>query len=168
MSSLLRAAAGWVSSSFLLSEGRELFELNSRKWTLTLSKWGKLMAGCYIILKDYSEGRFPPTFDDQSKAYQAEVDYNESLPGIGFAEHQQSHMRKPFWGPEVFRKYCRDFVRLLLVFEQLDLKPGCRLLELGCGVGWTAEFLAISGYSVVGTTIAPNDIKIAEKRAEGF
>src|SRR5213078_1622874 len=31
-----------------------------------------------------------------------------------------------------------------------------------------AEFLAISGYSVVGTSIGPNEIKIAEKRAAGF
>jgi 2-polyprenyl-3-methyl-5-hydroxy-6-metoxy-1,4-benzoquinol methylase len=31
-----------------------------------------------------------------------------------------------------------------------------------------AEFLALSGYSVVGTTIAPNDIQIAEKRVAAF
>jgi len=96
------------------------------------------------------------------------VDYNESLPGVSFAEHQQSHARKPFWGPDVFQKYAKNFARLLRVFNQLGLKPGSRLLELGCGVGWMAEFLAVSGYSVVGTTIAPNDIQIAEKRAEAF
>jgi len=168
MHSFVKTCAGVMASSFLLSKGRKLFELNSQKWTLPMSKWDKLLAGCYIILKDCSEGRFPPTFDDQAKAQSAEVDYNESLPGVSFAEHQQSHARKPFWGPDVFQKYAKNFARLLRVFNQLGLKPGSRLLELGCGVGWMAEFLAVSGYSVVGTTIAPNDIQIAEKRAEAF
>lgn len=158
----------WASRSFLLSRGRKLFELNSKNWALPMSKWEKLLAGCYIIAKDYSEGRFPPTFDDQAKAYQAEIKYNESLPGVSLDEHQLAHLRKPFWGSGPYQKYSHSFFRLLKVFERLGVKPGSRLLELGCGVGWMAEFLAISGYSVTGTSIAPHDIEIAEKRAEAF
>src|SRR6266536_1122043 len=119
MPSLVRTVVGCVSSSFLLSKGRTLFELNSRKWGLPMSKWEKLMAGCYIILKDFSEGRFPPTFDDQARAYQAEMDYNESLPGVSLEEHQLAHLRKPFWGSGPYQKYSHNFFKLLRVFERL-------------------------------------------------
>jgi 2-polyprenyl-3-methyl-5-hydroxy-6-metoxy-1,4-benzoquinol methylase len=168
MDSIFRSIAGALASSPLLSRGRKLFELNRVQWTLGLTKWEKLLAGGYLIMSDYSQGIFPPTFKDQARAYEAEIKYNESLPGVDLADHQESHARKPFWGSDAFHRYAEDFARLLQVFERIGLARGSRLLELGCGVGWTAEFLALSGYSVLGTTLAPNDIRIAEARAAAF
>ena len=154
-----------LADSPLMAPGRALMERNFRDFYLPLNKWQKLAAGSYLILKDYSEGIFPPTFDDQAKAYQAEIDYFGSMPGAEKEKVIVSHIVKPFWGAPSFSKYSRDFIQLQQCFDALGLKQGSRLLELGCGCGWTAEFLALSGYRIVGTTIAPDDVMIANKRS---
>ena len=41
---------------------------------------------------------------------------------------------------------------------QLGIGPSNRLLELGCGAGWMAEYFAMMEYDVAGTTIAPPDV----------
>ncbi|HTI69812.1 MAG TPA: class I SAM-dependent methyltransferase [Candidatus Limnocylindria bacterium] len=160
--------AGWLADSALMLHGRSVMERNWKDCLLPLSKWQKLSAGGYLILKDYSNGLFPPTFADQAKAYQAEIDYFGSIPGTEKERMIHSHIVKPFWGAYSFGKYSRDFIQLQECFDALGLKQGDRLLELGCGCGWTAEFLALSGYRVVGTTIAPDDVLIANKRAEAL
>src|SRR5947208_13645368 len=130
--SLLNNAAGWLSSSFLFARVRRLFDANSHCWNMPMTKWDKLLAGGYIILKDFSKGRFPPTFDDQAKAYQAEIDYYLATPGQSLETNVEGHARKPFWGPEVFAKYSVNFARLLRTLEEIGLRPGGHLLELGC------------------------------------
>ena len=162
--SLLNKAAGCLSSSFLLARGKRLWEANQQHWGMALTKWDKLMTGGYIILKDFSTGRFPPNYDDQAKVHQAEIDYYLSTPGQSLETHVEANARKPFWGAAAFAKYSASYVRLLRIFEQIGLGPGHHLLELGCGPGWMAEFLALSGYSVCGTTIMPTDVTIVNKR----
>ncbi|KAB2664166.1 MAG: methyltransferase domain-containing protein [Verrucomicrobia bacterium] len=163
-SSLARRVAGWLADSPLATPGRRLMEANLRDYHLPLSKWGKLAAGSWLILRDYADGRFPPTFEDQQKAYQGEIDYFASIPGSARERMIADHIVKPFWDAHWFGKYAADLARLLRVFEQLGVPPNARLLELGCGCGWMAEFLAIKGYDVTGTTIAPDDVGIGEKR----
>jgi 2-polyprenyl-3-methyl-5-hydroxy-6-metoxy-1,4-benzoquinol methylase len=163
-----RRIAGWLASSTVFRYGERLFEANRRDWHFPLSKMGKLAAGAYIILRDYSEGRFPPVFADQARAYRAEIDYLQSLPGLNVNDAQEGNLRKPFWGSANVRKYCSSFVRLLQTFERLGLKPQSRLLELGCGTGWMAEFLATSDYQVVGTSIAPMEIEVARRRVDAL
>lgn len=143
-------------------------EQNWQNYFLPLSKWGKLAAGGYLILKDHSEGRFPPTFDDQARAYQAEIDYCGRLPGAEKARLLHDATVKPFWGAAGFAKYNEGMTQLLRTFEQLGLPAGARVLELGCGSGWMTEFLALSGYRIVGTTIAPDDIEIGRRRTAAF
>ena len=41
--------------------------------------------------------------------------------------------------------------------------PPARLLDLGCGAGWTSRFFARSGYDVVGVDICPDMIRHAER-----
>lgn len=164
----LRKLAGLLANSFLLGRGRRLFHQNLKDWNLPLSKIDKLMTGGYIILKDYSEGLFPPTFADQAKAYEAEITYYEAMPGVSLAENMEAHMRKPFWGVHFWSKFSRSFSDLLRAFDRLGVQPKSRILELGCGSGWMAEFLAMSGYSVVGTSIAPNEIQLAQQRTESL
>jgi 2-polyprenyl-3-methyl-5-hydroxy-6-metoxy-1,4-benzoquinol methylase len=164
----IQKLAGLLSRSILFSRGRRLYEQNSQRYNLPLSRFDKLWSGSFLILRDYSVGHFPPTFEDQQAAYQAERDFNESLPGIDLKDVQEGHARKPFWGSAQFAKYSKDFSRLLRVLEQIQVRKGQRLLEVGCGPGWTAEFLAMSGFSVVGTTIAPHDVLLAHQRAQAF
>ncbi len=164
--SLLRRIAGVCASSFLFNKGRRLWEQNSKDWNFPLSKSGKIWCGTYIILRDFAEGVFPPRFDDQAQAYQNEIDYNASIPGVTLEEVQKIHATKPFWNAATCEKHLGDFIHLFRVLEQHGIKPGQRLLELGCGSGWMAELLALSGYSVVGTTISHYDIPLANQRIE--
>lgn len=163
---LLRRVAGVCSSSFLFQRGRTLWEQNSKDWNYPLSKSGKIWCGSYIILHDFVLGLFPPKFEDQAQAYQNEIDYNASIPGVDLAVVQKAHATKPFWNAATCEKHLGDFTRLFTVLERRGIKPGQRLLELGCGSGWMAELLALAGYSVVGTTISHYDIPLANKRIE--
>jgi SAM-dependent methyltransferase len=42
-------------------------------------------------------------------------------------------------------------------------EPPARVLDLGCGSGWTSSFLAQRGYEVLGIDIAPDMIRAAEQ-----
>lgn len=50
------------------------------------------------------------------------------------------------------------------VFNLLPPPPG-RLLDLGCGGGWTSVFFAKHGYEVVGQDIAPDMVALARENA---
>jgi SAM-dependent methyltransferase len=161
---LPRRLAGWLAGHPLLRRGRGLFEENSRFWNMPLSKAGKLQAGAYVILRDYCEGRFPPRFQDRATAYQAEIDYTETIPGTSPEEVNAGNMRKPFWFGPVMDGFLRDFIKLSEALQQCGIAPPARLLELGCGHGWMTEFLATAGFRITGTSIVEEDIAWARKR----
>lgn len=161
---MTRKLAQVLAHSRLLLRGRHLFEQNSKDWNSLSSKFDKLRAGVYLILEDYSKGLFPPTFTDQAKAYAAEVAYRTHLPGMSLERARESEMRKPFWLGRATGRYLNQFVRLTNLLTRLGLRPPARLLELGCGTGWMAEFLGIAGFDVTGTSIAPADTSDAQTR----
>ena len=167
-SSVLQKAAGALAVSPLLSRGRRLFAENSRDWNLPLSKLDKLCAGAWLILDDYSRGVFPPQFLDQQKAYQAEKDYRFSIPGMSAAEVARNNMAKPFWFGAGGRNYLSHFNQLAAGLERAGVKPPAKILELGCGGGWMAEFLATMGFDVCGTTISEDDIADADRRIKSL
>ena len=164
----LKKVAGLVAGSPVLARARRLHDLNVQTFHLPLSKADKMLVGGYMVLRDWAVGEFPPRFEDQTKAYQAEIDCSQSLAGATVAQAQEWEMRKPFWDAASFCKYSTHFGRLFRTLDRLGLKPGARLLELGCGAGWTAEFLALAGYSLTGTTIGSTELAVAEKRAAAF
>ena len=47
-------------------------------------------------------------------------------------------------------------------------QPPARILDLGCGTGWTSWFLAKSGYDVVGQDIAQDMIDLAVRNGERY
>jgi SAM-dependent methyltransferase len=67
---------------------------------------------------------------------------------------------KPFNDPRVFR----EFAVVLELFGKLLGGRG-RLLDVGCGPGWTSLFLARAGYDVVGVDISERMIEIARERS---
>jgi SAM-dependent methyltransferase len=78
-----------------------------------------------------------------------EIDYLRNLgeEGIRHAIH------KPFSGSD-----CpRHLAQMAILFSVLPPPPG-RLLDLGCGTGWTSTFFAKAGYEVVGVDICPDMI----------
>jgi SAM-dependent methyltransferase len=67
----------------------------------------------------------------------------------------------PFSHPRTLR----EFGAGMEVFQHL-LPAGARILDLGCGAGWTSQFLARAGYDVVGVDISEHMIDMARQRAE--
>lgn len=59
--------------------------------------------------------------------------------------------------------------KLKLICEKLKLKPGMRLLDIGCGWGGFAGYAAQNyGAEVVGITISKEQKKLAEERVKGL
>jgi 2-polyprenyl-3-methyl-5-hydroxy-6-metoxy-1,4-benzoquinol methylase len=162
--SVTQRAAGALARSFLFRRGKRLFELNSKNWDLQLSKWDKLCAGGWVILSDYAAGVFPPKFSDRQATHLAEKAYRFSIPGVEAAEVARREMTKPFSPGRGCHHSLKDFMQLAACLEDVGLRPPAKLLELGCGGGWTAEFLAMTGFNVVATTISEDDVVDASRR----
>ena len=160
--------ASSLSRSSLLKKGRELWTKNESDYFLAMSKWEKLAAGTYIILSDYAVGEFPPRFEDQAKAYAAERAYLFNLPGVSPSVSLEKDMRKPFWFGDRDALYLSHYMMATKAMRRLGVFPPQKVLELGCGLGWMAEFLALSDFDVLATTISEEEVKIAEKRIESI
>jgi len=50
------------------------------------------------------------------------------------------------------------------IIDQLGLRAGDKVLEIGCGWGAFAEYAALQGIHVHGVTISPSQLNIAQKR----
>lgn len=82
-----------------------------------------------------------------------EIDYLKNLgdEGVRHAVH------KPFSDPG-----CPRYLAEMAAVMALVPPPPARLLDLGCGTGWTSVFFARAGYDVVGVDLAPDMIDHAE------
>ena len=59
--------------------------------------------------------------------------------------------------------------KLALLCRKLDLKPGMRVLDIGCGWGGTARYMARRcGVSVVGITVSQEQAAEAQRRCAGL
>jgi 2-polyprenyl-3-methyl-5-hydroxy-6-metoxy-1,4-benzoquinol methylase len=90
---------------------------------------------------------------------QAEQDYPEHIGEAG-----RDWLRtKPFANEP--RETARHLIDAGYVIELLDLRPGMRFVELGCGPGWMTRFVARHGLDAHGYDISPQMIEIARERA---
>src|SRR5215831_12946515 len=62
-----------------------------------------------------------------------------------------------------FSRYMEQGARVF--YEQLDVPPGCQLLDVACGSGQLALWAARDGVNVTGIDIAPNLVRRAQVRA---
>lgn len=84
-----------------------------------------------------------------------EIDYPRAI-----GESGRRHAKyKPFSDPDCGR----HLVEIGQVIYLLP-DPPARILDLGCGSGWTSIFLANHGYEVLGVDIAPGMIELARER----
>lgn len=164
--SVLHDFAKALSQSLLYKRAECLWQENQQNYWLSLSKFEKLYLGSYIILKDYAEDIFPPTFDDQALAYQAEENFFFSLSGVDPEKALESDLRKPFWlGNERYLEY---FLELCEALKSCDIKPSKTILELGAGSGWMSEFLAIMNFKAIATTIGQSSVDQIHTRAKSL
>jgi 2-polyprenyl-3-methyl-5-hydroxy-6-metoxy-1,4-benzoquinol methylase len=88
---------------------------------------------------------------------QGEIDYLKRAGESGV----QHAMNKPFSDHN-----CKGNLMQLGAIMHLLPPPPARILDLGCGSGWTSLFLARAGYDVVGQDIAPDMIHCANLSRE--
>jgi ubiquinone/menaquinone biosynthesis C-methylase UbiE len=86
-----------------------------------------------------------------------EKDYLKNLGKNGI-EHA---FNKPFSD-----KICGQIIMDIGSIMEFLPKPPARLLDLGCGTGWTSCFFAKQGYTVTGQDISPDMITYANKNKE--
>ena len=92
-------------------------------------------------------------------AKSGEIDYLKNLIKF-YGDHAISHaVGKPFSDPHC-AAYLAEIAAILALLPPLP----ARLLDLGCGTGWTSFFFAKCGYEVTGVDIAPDMIHHACQR----
>jgi SAM-dependent methyltransferase len=74
--------------------------------------------------------------------------------------------RKPFgwshgWGAECWLQWAA----VTEMMHRLEIAPPASVLDVGCGPGWTAAFLAEAGHPVTGVDIVPANVEVARERA---
>ena len=82
----------------------------------------------------------------------AEIRYLEKLGPDGTAHA----LRKPFSDPA-----CGEYLMRIGAIASLLPTPPAKLLDLGCGTGWTSRFFAEMGFRVTGQDIATDMIREA-------
>jgi len=164
----MRKIARYLAESPLCRRARELHSCNLQDWNYPLSRGQKLQVGVYMILKDFSEGIFPPRFDDEQSTFAAENAFYDTLQTLGKTEEELfvGALQKPFWhGSSLDLK---NYAEMQAFFHRCGVNPPMRLLEAGCGSGWMAEFLAASGFRVTATTLDPAAGKMIDLRRDSL
>lgn len=87
-------------------------------------------------------------------AKEGEIDYLRRLGDAG----RQHAADKPFSDVDC-HVYLEDMAAILALLP----RPPARLLDIGCGTGWTSSFFARRGYDVVGVDIAQDMIALANQ-----
>lgn len=90
---------------------------------------------------------------------QGEIDY---LKNAG-DDYAAGAYDKPF-AEEAFAK---NMIGLSLIMTSFPCRPA-RVLDLGCGTGWTSWMMAKCGYEVIGQDISPDMIALANRNAERY
>lgn len=83
---------------------------------------------------------------------QAEIDYFKNMT----PDAERFARDKPFSADER-GAYLLDMGQILSLIR----KPPARLLDVGCGSGWTTGMFARSGYEALGVDIAPSAVRLA-------
>jgi len=111
-----------------------------------------------------------PTIPSDSASHQARQRTNALLPGRWNAVRELPMVSHAHDNPELARTYDRvsdpQFEGGQRLVEGLALEPGERVLDVGCGTGRLAEWMATrTGPNVVGVDPLPERVALARQRA---
>lgn len=94
------------------------------------------------------------------------VTYLRELVEEGGETQEWFHLVKPFLGGPDYDPFWVDVFQFLDVVHTAKLAPGDLVIDVGCGPGWTIQWLAKLGHEVVGLDISAELLDIAERRMQ--
>jgi len=97
---------------------------------------------------------------------QGAITYLRELVVDGGAQAEHFHLTKPFLGGPDFAPFWVDTFQFLDVVHAADLAPRSRILDVGCGPGWTVQWLCKLGHQVIGLDISAELLETAERRMQ--
>ncbi len=113
-------------------------------------------------LLDEINANLPPGVDWKEGA----VTYLRELVVNGGETAEWYHLVKPFVGGPDFDSFWVDLFHFWDVVHKVDLPMRSRVLDVGCGPGWTVHWLAKLGHHVIGLDISTELLAIAERRMQ--
>lgn len=97
---------------------------------------------------------------------QGAIAYLREIVASGGADEERFHLVKPFVGGPDYSPFWVDVFQFLDVVQTAKLAPGDLVLDVGCGPGWTVQWLAKLGHHVVGLDISAELLEVAETRMQ--
>lgn len=95
---------------------------------------------------------------------QGAVTYLRELVEAGGEAQEHFHLVKPFVGGPDYEPFWVDVFQFLDVVHAARLAPLDVVLDVGCGPGWTVQWLAKLGHRVIGLDISAELLEVAETR----
>ncbi len=95
---------------------------------------------------------------------QGAIDYLRKIVADGGPSAERYHLIKPFMGGPDFEMFWTESFEFLDVLKKLDLSSRAKIIDVGCGPGWTVQWLARLGHQVIGLDISQELLDIAETR----
>ncbi|MGC2695503.1 MAG: class I SAM-dependent methyltransferase [Candidatus Angelobacter sp.] len=168
MAGAFRRAVLSLCNSSLLSGTRDLWEENRINSHMPLNKIQKAKLGLFLVLRDWSTGDFPPVFDRES-AWENERNYTHAMSGLTGEQVIGLNNIKPFhFDSNEFEEHTQNVSRIRAILRRLQIRPPASIVELGCGHGWLSKMLAMTGFHVIGTSIAEIEIQRHSRKVSAF
>jgi SAM-dependent methyltransferase len=90
------------------------------------------------------------------------MDHKQAEIASRTPEFMAQERSKPFgWDAAHFV----EWATVTEMLHRLGIQPGARVIDVGCGSGWTTLFLAEAGYDALGYDLAPANVELGRERA---
>ncbi|GJI99937.1 cyclopropane-fatty-acyl-phospholipid synthase [Duganella rhizosphaerae] len=154
-------AAGWVDTPDLTA----LLRLALRnEASLDRMLFGGALARCWYRLRHWLR---PNTRSGSARNIHAHYDIGNDFYRL-WLDPSWTYSSALFDGDHSLSLQAAQQRKYQRIIDTLQLRPGQRVLEIGCGWGGFAEHAAQQGIHVHGVTISPSQLEIAQRRAQAL